>query len=173
MPMRTRIHKKPTKTLDPFSREFLRAVEKRVLIGIPAESMHPGEKGEEPINNAVLGYLFEYGAPERNLPARPHLIPGVEAIRDAAVRVLEGGLQAALKGDLSAPERALHKVGLMGQTSVQRIIADGNLAPLAERTIKARLRRGRKGTKPLYDTGAYLRSFTYTIQPRPLAGSGY
>ncbi|MCJ2023540.1 hypothetical protein, partial [Methylobacterium sp. J-067] len=78
MPMRTRIHKKPTKTLDPLSREFLRAVEKRVLIGIPAESMHPGEKGEKPINNAALGYLFEYGQPEKNLPARPHLFPGVE-----------------------------------------------------------------------------------------------
>jgi hypothetical protein len=74
---------------------------------------------------------------------------------------------------LSAPERALHKVGLIGTSAVQAKITDGAFAPLAERNIKGRLRRGRTGTKPLIDTGAYRRSFTYTIQPRPLAGSGY
>lgn len=173
MPIRTRIHRKPATKLDPFSRELIRALEKRVLIGIPAESMHPGEKGEGPISNAVLGYLFEYGQPEKNLPARPHLLPGVESIEAAAVVILKAGATAAFQGDLTAPEKALHKVGLIGVSAVQAKITDGDFAPLAEGTIKARIRRGRTGTKPLYDTGAYLRSFTYTIQPRPLAGSGY
>ncbi|WP_161953268.1 hypothetical protein, partial [Escherichia coli] len=46
---------------DPFSRALTRELEKRVLVGIPADSMHPGEKGKELINNTVPGYLFEYG----------------------------------------------------------------------------------------------------------------
>ncbi|MCJ2023928.1 hypothetical protein [Methylobacterium sp. J-067] len=172
MPIRTRVHSKPKTKLDPLSRDFLRAVEKWVLIGISAESMHPGEKGEASINNAALGYLFEYGQPEMNLPARPHLIPGVDSIRDAAVQILAAGVRQALQGDLSAPERALNKVGIIGTSAVQAKIIEGDFAPLSPRTIKGRLRRGRTGTKPLIDTGAYRRAFTYTIQPRPLAGSG-
>lgn len=173
MPMKTRIHKKPTTKLDPFSRELMRALQKVVLIGIPGESMHPGEKGEEPISNAVLGYLFEYGQPEMNLPARPHLVPGIESIRDAAVKVLANGATAAIKGDLSAVDRALNKVGLMGVSAVQAKITEGDFAPLAERTIKGRLRRGRTGTKPLIDTGAYRRAFTYTIEARSVPGSSF
>ncbi|MCJ2025108.1 hypothetical protein, partial [Methylobacterium sp. J-067] len=127
-------------------------------IGIPAESMHPGEKGEKPINNAALGYLFEYGQPEKNLPARPHLFPGVESICDAAAQILAAGVRQALQGDFSAPERALHKVGIIGTSAVQAKITEGDFAPLSPRTIKGRLRCDR--------------AFTYTIQPRPLAGSG-
>ncbi|MCJ2023101.1 hypothetical protein, partial [Methylobacterium sp. J-067] len=141
-------------------------------IGIPAESMHPGEKGEKPINNAALGYLFEYGQPEKNLPARPHLFPGVEGICDAPAVMLAAGVRKECKGDFSAPEQALHKVGISGTSAVQAKITECDLAPLSPRTIKGRLRRGRTGTKPLFDTGAYRRAFTYTIQPRPLAGSG-
>ena len=48
-------------------------------------------------------------------------------------------------------------------SAVQAEITDGAFAPLAERTIKGRLRRGRTGTKPLIDTGQYRRAFQYTI----------
>lgn len=164
MAMKTTIHRKPTTRMDPFSRAVMRELNKRVLVGIPADSVHPGEKGEAPISNAVLGYLFEHGQPEKNLPARPHLVPGVESIREQAAALLEKAARAALLGDLAAPERALNAAGLLAVSAVQQQITDGNFAPLAERTIKARLRRGRTGTKPLIDTGAYRRSFTYTIR---------
>ncbi|MBP2497802.1 hypothetical protein ABID82_004007 [Methylobacterium sp. PvP062] len=164
MPMRTIIHRKPTKRMDPFSRAVMRELNSRALVGIPGDSMHPGEKGEAPISNAVLGYLFEHGQPEKNLPERPHLVPGVESIRDQAAERLLKAAKAAFLGDLDAPEKALHAVGLMAVAAVQQQITDGAFAPLAERTIKARLRRGRTGTKPLIDTGAYRRSFTYTIR---------
>lgn len=163
MAMRTTIHRKPTTTRSPFERAVMRELRKRVAIGIPAESMHPGEKGEAPISNAVLGYLFEHGQPEKNLPARPHLVPGIESIREQAVERLKKAAAAAFHGDLDAPEKALNAIGLIGVAAVQQQITDGTFAPLSERTIKARLRRGRTGTKPLIDTGAYRRSFTYTV----------
>lgn len=149
--------------LSPFSQSVLRELSKRVVIGIPAGSMHPAEEGEAPVGNATLGYLFEYGAPERNLPARPHLVPGIESIRAQAAARLKKAAQAAFLGDLAAPENALNTIGLIGVAAVQQQITDGAFAPLAERTIKARVRRGRTGTKPLIDTGSYRRSFTYTI----------
>ncbi|MCJ2055648.1 hypothetical protein MKL09_03660 [Methylobacterium sp. J-048] len=162
---------KPGK-LDPFARAVMRELEKRVLIGIPGDSMHPAEKGEAPINNAVLGYLFENGQPEHNLPARPHLVPGVESIREQVAERLKVAAAKAFLGDLDAPEKALHTIGLLGVSAVQQQITDGAFAPLAERTIKARIYRGRTGTKPLIDTGAYRRSFTYVVTSRNVSHGG-
>ncbi|WP_267427090.1 hypothetical protein [Methylobacterium sp. GC_Met_2] len=160
-----------TSKLDPFSRAVMRELEKRVAIGIPGDSVHPAEKGEAPINNAVLGYRFETGDPEKNLPARPHLVPGIETIREQAVERLKMAAAKAFLGDLTAPEKALHAIGLLGVSAVQQQITDGAFAPLAERTIKGRLRRGRTGTKPLIDTGAYRRSFSYVVTRRNIGGS--
>ncbi|WP_267359116.1 MULTISPECIES: hypothetical protein [unclassified Methylobacterium] len=162
MPIRSKFTATPAK-LSPFSQSVLRELSKRVVIGIPGDSMHPAEKGEAPIGNAALGYMFEHGVPERNLPARPHLVPGIESIREQAAARLKKAAQAAFLGDLAAPENALNAIGLIGVAAVQEQITDGAFAPLAERTIKARIRRGRTGTKPLIDTGSYRRSFTYMI----------
>lgn len=165
MPITSKLTVKSSQ-LDPFGRAVMRELEKRVVIGIPGDSMHPAEKGEAPISNAALGYLFEHGQPENNLPARAHLVPGVERIAEEAAARLKVAATKALTGDLDAPEKALHAIGLLGVSAVQQEITDGTFAPLAERTIKARLYRGRTGTKPLIDTGAYRRSFTYVVTNR-------
>ncbi|ACB23988.1 hypothetical protein [Methylobacterium radiotolerans] len=162
MPITSKLTVKDSQ-LDPFGRAVMRELEKRVVIGIPGDSMHPAEKGEVPISNAALGYLFEHGQPEKNLPARAHLVPGVERIAEEAAARLKAAAAKALTGDLDAPEKALHAIGLLGVSAVQQEITDRAFAPLAERTIKGRLRRGRTGTKPLIDTGAYRRSFQYAI----------
>ncbi|MHC2108337.1 hypothetical protein [Methylobacterium sp. CM6246] len=159
---------KKTGPLDPFARAVLRELNKRVAIGIPGDSMHAAEKGEAPISNAVLGYRFEHGDPEKNLPERPHLVPGIESIREQAAARLKKAAEQAFLGDLSAPEKALHSIGILGVNAVQAQITDGAFAPLAERTIKARIRRGRTGTKPMLDTGQYRRSFSYVVTARNL-----
>jgi hypothetical protein len=168
MPISSKLTVKPGK-LDPFAREVMRELEKRDAIGIPGDSMHPAEKGEAPISNAVLGYLFENGQPEKNLPARPHLVPGVEKIREQAAERLKQAAARAFAGDLAAPEKALHAIGLLGVSAVQAEITDGAFAPLSERTSKGRLRRGRTGTKPLIDTGQYRRAFQYVITKRNIS----
>ncbi|MGH1590792.1 hypothetical protein ACRBEV_23570 [Methylobacterium phyllosphaerae] len=128
MPITSKLKVTPGK-LDPFARAVLRELEKRVVIGIPGDSMHPAEKGEAPISNAALGYLFENGQPEKNLPARAHLVPGVEAIREQAAERLKKAAAAAFAGDLDAPEKALHAIGLLGVSAVQQEITDGAFAP--------------------------------------------
>ncbi len=44
------------------------ATRQRLLIGIPAEKAERGDGGP---NNATLGYVHEYGAPEGQHPSTP------------------------------------------------------------------------------------------------------
>lgn len=138
---------------------------KEVLIGIPAEGAdrmpEDGEAG--PINNAVLGYRLEFGAPEDNLPPRPHLLPAVESIRDKAVERLKKAGEQALSGKPEEVEKSLHAVGLIGQNAVRFRITNGPFAPLSPVTIKRRKAKGRTGEKPLIDTGQYRRAHTYVV----------
>lgn len=166
MGIRSKIHRKPSTRLDPLSRAVIRELEKRVVVGLPGDSMHPGEEGEPEFSNATLGYILENGAPDRNIPARAHLVPAIQGIEKQAAELLKKGAAAALAGDLDGPEKALHKVGLIGVNAVRAEITDGTFAPLSERTLEARRARGRTGEKPLLDTAQYRSAVTYGIIPR-------
>src|SRR5258708_13943696 len=50
-----------------------------VLVGIPAEKAPrtSAEAKSQPINNAALGYIHNYGSPTQNIPARPFMEPGI------------------------------------------------------------------------------------------------
>ena len=151
-----------------FQKAIQALLKQEVLIGIPADSParepEPGEPSAP--SNALVGYIQEFGSPERNIPARPFLVPGVEAIKDKAVARLKKAGEDALKGDPSKVDQALHAVGLMGQASVQAKITDGPFAPLAPRTLAQRRARGRTGDRPLIDTGQLRRSVTYVIRTK-------
>ncbi len=153
------------------------AEQQRVLIGIPAQNSHrEPEAGEKSApSNAQIAYWAEYGAPEANIPERPFLGPGMEASEDMIVTELSRAMTKAITlamidGDVTGGKAAitegLNRVGLKATANVQRQITDGTFAPLAARTIKARLRRGRTGDKPLIDTGQLRRSVTYVIRYR-------
>lgn len=140
-----------------------------VLIGIPDTRAErkpvDGETGP-PTSNALIGYVQEFGSPEKNIPARPFLIPGVQSIKDKAIPVLKKAGQAALEGDGKDVAKSLMTVGLMGQGAVQRKITEGPFEPLSERTLKAREARGRAGTKPLLDTGQLRASVTFVLRDK-------
>ena len=152
--------------------DVLRAIRvltlKEVLIGIPAEGAErkpePGEPN--PPSNAVIGYTMEFGDPERNIPARQHLLPGVESILPKAIERLRKAGEQALSGKPEEAEKALHVVGLMGQSAVRGRITSGPFVPLSPRTLARRKARGRLGEKPLIDTGAYRMAQTYVVAVR-------
>jgi hypothetical protein len=139
---------------------------KEVLVGIPKESAErprDPDDDEEPITNSELGYIHEFGVPERNIPARPFLIPGVEKILpDAIARFKKAGVKA-LDGDLSQVDQQMTAVGLIAAAAVQQKIVDGPFAPLAPLTIAKRVARGVTRTDPLRDTGAMRQAVTYVI----------
>lgn len=156
----------------------------RVLVGIPATgaSRAPSSPGLL-ANNAAIGYLQEFGNPATNLPARPHLVPGVRRILPQATTILRQGLAKELANVPNGMVQALNIVGLLAQNSVRGLIAQSIPPPLALRTIMNRLYRrasyiaaspARKkamaakwvsGTFiPLIDTGQYRNSITYVIR---------
>jgi phage gpG-like protein len=134
---------------------------RETLVGIPSATAT--RKDNEPINNAQIGFIQEFGSPANNIPARPFLIPGVTSVKERIAEELERGARSALTGTPVLDE-AFHRVGLVAQNAVRAKINNGPFAPLAESTITQRLARGRTGTKPLIDTGQLRNSITYAVR---------
>ena len=159
-----------------------------VLVGIPEDKTERPPDGEgkpDPATNAALAYIHDNGAPEANIPARPFMIPGIEKVQDKNVAVLVAMAQYALQGAPATKIReGFERIGLQTQLSIQRTIQDGIPPPLADRTLKARAKKGRKGAKeelerrgqgyaagidlarPLIDTGEMLKKISYVVRRR-------
>ncbi len=155
--------------VDAILKQIRMLTKQEVLIGVPDENAgrqpEQGEK-QEPISNAEIGYLMEFGLPEKNIPARPFLVPGVENAKDKIGKRLEVGARKALTGDKDAVDIAFNGAGLVAQNAVRAKITDGPFKELSEKTLAARKRRGRTGEKPLIDTGQLRNSVTYVIRPK-------
>lgn len=138
--------------------------ENSVLVGVPQEKS-PREDG--PITNAVIGYLQETGVPENNLPARPHLVPGVNDSRGEWLPRMRDATKASFEGRLSAVTGNLNAAGLTAQNAVRKKIQDGIEPELAESTIAARMRKNKKAAAvftPLINTGNYIKSIIYVLR---------
>lgn len=165
---------------------------KDVLVGIPSED---SERDDVPFGNAGIGYVNEYGSPAQNIPPRPHLIPGVKSVEEQTVPQLKAAAQAALDGNAVGAERALNQAGTLAANGVRRYMTITGFTPLADSTVEARARRGRKGAKaelarrsadgklnainpdsgqlisnenvrPLIDTGQYRRAITHVVRDK-------
>ncbi len=136
---------------------------KDVLVGIPDSAPERDDAARSPLSNAVIGYIQENGS-VHGIPPRPFLIPGVRDAGDKIADTLGRGAIAALDGSAVNAEKALHAAGLIGQNGARAKINTGPFEALAESTLAARRGRGRKGTKPLIDTGQLRNSLTYVIR---------
>jgi hypothetical protein len=173
--------------------DALRSLTKKdVLVGIPSED---SEREDVPFGNAGIGYVNEYGSPAQNIPPRPHLIPGVKSVEEQTVPQLKTAAQAALDGNAAGAERALNRAGTLAANGVRRYMTITGFTPLADSTVEARARRGRKGAKaelarrsadgklnainpdsgqlisnenvrPLIDTGQYRRAITHVVRDK-------
>ena len=141
----------------------------QVLVGIPADNAFrpivtdPDQK--EPVNNALLGYVHEYGSPANNIPPRPFLIPGIDSVRKQIAARLRAVAKKALTQ--AVDDKELHVVGLIAMTAVKKKIVNGSFAPLKEETVYRRQHRKiapRQGDKPLIDTAQLLNAVTYVIR---------
>ena len=148
-----------TDALPDLLRRLAAVAQRDVLVGVPA-----GEARDDGPSNAEIGYQNEFGSPANNIPARPHLLPGVAAVQDKVASKLTQAADAAATGRPSDAERQLHAAGLLAQNSVRRTLTTTAYRPLSERTLAERRARGRTGTKPLIDTGQYRRSITYVVR---------
>jgi hypothetical protein len=163
---------------------------KQVLVGIPDSGQNV--RGEEPVNNATIGYVMEFGSPLHNVPARPFLIPGVEKARSACLVQLRQAAAAALKGDKGGMLQGLNRAGILASNEVKMTINSNIPPPLKPGTIRNR-HRGRdtkmreseqvylglvaKGAAPgaaqidvgiiaLVNTGQLRNSITYVVRDK-------
>jgi hypothetical protein len=145
-------------------KDIKRLTQTQVLVGVPDTTSGRQDPGQ-PITNASVGYINEFGSPARNIPARPHLIPGVrDAMADTIPRIMQKGAERVLAGQSDAVDKTMNGVGLTAQAAVRRKITDVLSPPLAPRTLAGRQARGHKGETPLIDTGQYLRSITHVLR---------
>ncbi len=160
---------------------------KDVLVGFPEETNARDDDGAA-LTNAVLAYIHDNGAPEQNIPARPFMYPGmnaaVEDLGKVLVKAARNLLKPARRDD--DVERYLTQAGIVAVTSIKKTIVAGIPPPLADATLRERLRRhkGRQGekleltsrslgnapsteyAKPLIDTGQLYRAVTFVIRAR-------
>lgn len=128
-----------------------------VLVGVPEEETERPGTADEP-TNAALAYIHDNGAPEVNIPARPFMIPGINASKPTIVKELIATARAAARASQPKPgrtrtqvdvkaviEKGLHRVGLTAQTAIRNKISEGIPPPLSDRTLRDRAARGRKG----------------------------
>lgn len=173
--------------------EFMRSITQEltaleVLVGFPEDTTARKDNpaASQAITNAQLGYVHDNGAPERNLPARPFMRPGIARAEDKIVAVLVQAANAITTPG-RAPgiaEKAMHRVGAIARDSIKNTIADGIAPPLANSTLREKARRGVPGAqqeldnraqgmppgidlvKPLQDTGQLRNAVSYAIRPR-------
>lgn len=158
---------------------------KQVQVGIPGDA-----GGRAGVTNAQIGYYHERGAPEAGLPARPFLVPGIQDAQPKIATLLATAAKKAVDPKGAKPDVAavLQGVGLVAVSAVRKKFDDNDWEPLADSTIKARVRRqGAKGgnkdykehykkykesgsldevrgdVQILVDTGAMRQSITYVI----------
>lgn len=138
-----------------------------LLVGVPSKkTTREGAEDDEPITNAAIGRIMEYGSPKANIPARPWLISGIEKAEPRTNAQLKKAGQAALDGDLRAYERRVNAAGIEAVSVIKNRIRNIIPPPLAPSTLANRRNRKispRTGTTPLIDTGRFLNSISYVV----------
>jgi len=125
---------------------------RRVLVGVPK-----GKAEEDGTSIAMIAVVHEFGSPERGIPERSFLRAGILGALPNLVRLNEANIKKIANGGFTALT-ALNQLGVMAAGAVQRQIVEGDYAPNAPATIKAK-----GSSKPLLDSGQLRQSITYQI----------
>lgn len=179
---------KVTQTFDNVAairRAVHKLTEQDVFIGIPEDKAARETAGDTGISNAYLGYIHEHGVPEKNIPARPALIPGIEDIQGEAAEILKDAAAKALDGNAAAVDTALNKIGILGQNAVRARFVNNDWQPLSDKTLDRRKkisetvnskgktvkkmgksRRERGAINPLIDTSELRKKYTYVVRKK-------
>jgi len=139
---------------------------KDVLVGIPESKDERQGEEEGEFGNAGIGYINENGSPKQNIPARPHLKPGVRSVEQDYLPHLKAAAQKALDGNAEGAVTSLDRAGTVAANGVKRYITITGFIALSDVTLAQRRKRGRTGNKPLIDTGEYRRSITHVVRDK-------
>lgn len=127
----------------------------KLIIYIDDKAIYPGG-----IKVDFIAMLMEYGSEEFDVhfPARPFFRSTFDAHYDDISNLMERCIDKIANGKITT-HKAFEIIGKDVVKKVREMILNGSYAALAESTVKA------KGSdKPLYDTGALVRSVRYKIE---------
>lgn len=115
---------------------------------------------------AAIAAQNEFGNPSLNIPPRPFFRPAIDQNKQEWSRQSAKGLKSSLDGKI-ALEAVFEALGLMVAGDVRKSISEVTSPPLAESTVKARL-RGQDATKgarkPLVHTGVMIGSLSHEVK---------
>jgi hypothetical protein len=139
-----------------------------VKVGIPAGKTYPDGK-----SIAYIAAIQEYGAQEKNIPARPFMRLTRAAKSQEWAKLMTEGAEAVVKRKISL-EGMLDAVGSVAAADVVQTIANRVDPPLSPVTVRNRIRRAKKAnpkfgakgipitiSQPLNDTGALIAHVSY------------
>lgn len=134
-----------------------------VLVGIPEDGKE--REKDDPINNATLLAINNFGSPANNIPARPVMAIGIRNAQDAIVEQFKQGAKLALSEGLSALSIVYNRIGIIASNSVKKAInSQEDIAAPSDATLAARKAVGFKGTKALIVTGQMRNAITYVVK---------
>lgn len=139
--------------------------DKETLVGIP-QSEAPRKEGD-PINNAALLFINEYGSPAQNIPARQPMKTGIRNAQESIAEQFKNCAKNVLSKGASVIDVYFERAGIIASNSVKKAINDQeNMAAPAPATIAARKRSGFNGTSALIVTGQLRNAITYVVRSK-------
>jgi len=170
--------------LDEIQRRLQQLAELDILVGVPGEETERDEDDASGLTNAALAYIHDNGAPEQNIPQREFMRPGIESVKPEVQRRLVKMARSVVLGGVDKMAQQATAIGLRAKLAIQNAINDGVPPPLADATLRARARKGRKGAqeelksrsegnpagmalaKPLVDTAQMRNSINYVLRKK-------
>jgi hypothetical protein len=131
-------------------------VQQQVLVGIPDSTTSRKQEVGQPITNATLGFIHEFGSPAANIPARPFLIPGVRKSQKKYLPELAAACDSALDDNLHDALKHMAAAGIIAESSAKHEIHTAHFVPLKPSTVANRFKSRqtksqRKGEKQYFD----------------------
>lgn len=134
-----------------------------VLVGIPEQKTE--RKEDQPINNATLLAINNFGSPKNNIPPRPVMEIGIRNAQKEIAEQFKLAAVKALKQGLSALTVYYNRAGIIGANSIKKAInSQEGIDPPSEATLIARAAEGFKGTKALIVTGQMRNAITHVLK---------
>lgn len=161
---------KPTLTITKdFTKQFNDVVKRfrhdEVLVGIP--EVNSQRQGDEPINNATLFAIANFGSPVNNIPPWPIMRIGIQNSKAAIAEQFKKAAINALKQGFSAVDTYYERAGIIASNSIKQVINDQEDVPPdkpSDATLEARKIVGFKGTKYWLVTGQMRNAITYVVK---------
>lgn len=134
-----------------------------ILVGIPEQE---GERKDgDPINNAALLAMTNFGSARNNIPAWPVMAIGIQNAQEEIADQFKWAARMALSQGLSALPVYYNRLGIIASNSIKKAINSQVGAPeLADATLAAREHDGFKGTKRGIVTGQMRNAITYVVK---------